>query len=413
MNSAGMDSNTSGDFMDNAVIKVFGVGGGGGNAVKHMMNTQIEGVDFYFVNTDVQALSDVKEHNVIQIGREITRGLGAGAKPEIGREAAVESVEEIRQALNGADMVFITAGMGGGTGTGAAPIVAQVAKEMGILTVGVVTTPFDFEGKRRSKIANEGHAELKNYVDSLITVPNNRLMSALGHKMTLMGAFAEANNVLLNAVQGVSDLIVRPGLINVDFADVHTVMHEMGIAMMGTGIARGQNRAEDAIMQAINSPLLDNIDLHNARGILINITGGADLGLGEFHEIGSIIDEYAHEDAAVITGAVIDMSMEDDIRVTIVATGLDEQVGSMPAPNDNKTTMGRSSADVTRQQGQVSSMTPPIKRQVVAERQAPPTPPQREPLQAAHENHQSQRNPNMDVDFLDIPAFLRRRASGS
>jgi cell division protein FtsZ len=409
-----MDSNMDISAMDKgAVIKVFGVGGGGGNAVKHMMNTHIEGVEFYFVNTDVQALSDVQDRNVIQIGRDITRGLGAGAKPEVGRDAAVESVDEIREALNGADMVFITAGMGGGTGTGAAPIVAQVAKEMGILTVGVVTTPFAFEGKRRSKIANEGHAELRNYVDSLITVPNNRLISALGHKMSLMDAFAEANNVLFNAVQGVSDLIVRPGLINVDFADVHTVMHEMGIAMMGTGIARGQNRAEDAVMQAINSPLLDNIDLHNARGILINITGGADLGLGEFHEIGSIIDEYAHEDAAVITGAVIDMNMADDIRVTIVATGLDEQLDAQPTSGNGTSGGGPSTIPLKQQAHKAPLATTPIRRQVSAERYVTPYSTHREPVKASQDESGVQRNPNVDVEFLDIPAFLRRRAASS
>ncbi|MFO7551529.1 MAG: cell division protein FtsZ [Haliea sp.] len=310
----------------NAVIKVIGVGGGGGNAVKHMIENLVEGVDFICANTDAQALSDIRSKTVLQLGGAITKGLGAGANPDIGRAAALEDRDRIAEALRGADMVFITAGMGGGTGTGGAPIVAEVAREMGILTVAVVTRPFPFEGKKRLAIAEAGVRELQQHVDSLITIPNEKLLEVLGKSTSLLDAFKEANDVLLGAVQGIADLIIRPGMINVDFADVRTVMSEMGMAMMGTGSARGENRAREAAERAINSPLLDDIDLRGARGILVNITAGLDLSLGEFSEVGDTIEEFASDDATVVVGTVIDPNMTDEIKVTVVATGLGGEV---------------------------------------------------------------------------------------
>ena len=296
---------------ENAVIKVVGVGGGGGNAVKHMIDKEIEGVEFICANTDAQSLADVSSPTTLQLGSDITKGLGAGANPEIGRAAAVEDRDRIADVLDGADMVFITAGMGGGTGTGAAPVVAEVAKEMGILTVAVVTKPFQFEGKKRLSVAAEGVRELSQYVDSLITIPNEKLLEVLGKNTSLLNAFKEANDVLLGAVQGIADLIIRPGMINVDFSDVRTVMSEMGAAMMGTGTAVGDSRAREAAEKAINSPLLDDIDLQGARGILVNITAGLDLSLGEFAEVGDTIEEFASEDATVVVGTVIDPELNE------------------------------------------------------------------------------------------------------
>jgi cell division protein FtsZ len=306
----------------NAVIKVIGVGGGGGNAVRHMIDHDVDGVDFICANTDAQALSDITSRTVLQLGTGITKGLGAGANPEIGRAAALEDRERIADALRGADMVFVTAGMGGGTGTGGAPIVAEVARELGILTVAVVTRPFSFEGKKRLKIADEGLRELEQHCDSLITIPNEKLLEVLGKNTSLLDAFKEANDVLLGAVQGIADLIIRPGMINVDFADVRTVMSEMGAAMMGTGSASGENRAREAAERAIRSPLLDDINLSGARGVLVNITAGLDLSLGEFSEVGDTIEEYASDDATVVVGTVIDPEMSDTLKVTVVATGL-------------------------------------------------------------------------------------------
>ncbi|MGI9283977.1 MAG: cell division protein FtsZ, partial [Pseudomonadales bacterium] len=309
-----------------AVIKVIGVGGGGGNAVKHMIDNNVEGVDFICANTDAQALSDIASKTVLQLGGGVTKGLGAGANPEIGRQAAMEDRDRIAEALDGADMVFITAGMGGGTGTGGAPVVAEIAKDQGILTVAVVTKPFPFEGKKRGKIAEAGIIELEKQVDSVITIPNEKLLSVLGKGTTLLEAFMAANNVLLGAVQGIADLIIRPGMINVDFADVRTVMSEMGQAMMGTGEARGNNRAREAAESAIHSQLLEDVNLQGARGILVNITAGLDLSLGEFTEVGDTIEEFASDNATVVVGTVIDPDMTDDIRVTVVATGLGERV---------------------------------------------------------------------------------------
>jgi len=305
-----------------AIIKVIGVGGGGGNAVQHMLSANIEGVEFICANTDVQALNNSAAKTLLQLGRNITKGLGAGSDPEIGRQAALEDRDRIMDVLDGADMVFITSGMGGGTGTGAAPIVAQVAKEMGILTVAVVTRPFSFEGKRRSQIADEGINELGQFVDSLITIPNEKLLSVLGRDISLLNAFGAANDVLLGAVQGIAELITCPGLINVDFADVRTVMAEMGMAMMGSGKAQGEDRAAVAAEAAVSSPLLEDVNLSGARGILVNITAGMDMTIGEFDEVGNTVKQFASDNATVVVGTVIDPDMSGEMRVTIVATGL-------------------------------------------------------------------------------------------
>ncbi|WP_416379582.1 MULTISPECIES: cell division protein FtsZ [unclassified Gilliamella] len=305
-----------------AVIKVIGVGGGGGNAVEHMIAEHIEGVEFFAANTDAQALKRIKVGQTIQIGTNVTKGLGAGANPEVGRNSAEEDREVIRSAIEGADMVFIAAGMGGGTGTGAAPVVAEIAKELGILTVAVVTKPFGFEGKKRMAFAEQGIAELAKHVDSLITIPNDKLLKVLGRGVKLLDAFAAANGVLKGAVQGIAELITKPGHINVDFADVRTVMSEMGYAMMGSGRASGDNRAEEAAEMAISSPLLEDIDLSGARGVLVNVTAGLDLGLEEFETVGSTVRAFASDNATVVVGTTFDPDMSDEIRVTVVATGI-------------------------------------------------------------------------------------------
>ncbi|MCJ7452025.1 MAG: cell division protein FtsZ [Steroidobacteraceae bacterium] len=305
-----------------AIIKVIGVGGGGGNAVTHLVSSGIEGVDFICINTDSQALKHSKVKMSLQIGSNITKGLGAGADPEVGRQAALEDRDRIVEMVDGSDMIFITAGMGGGTGTGAAPIVAQVAKELGILTVAVVTKPFEMEGNKRLSLADQGIAELGKYVDSLITIPNQKLLTVLGGDTTLLDAFKSANEVLQGAVQGIAELITRPGLINVDFADVKTVMAETGMAMMGSGRATGENRAREAAEAAISSPLLEDVNLSGAHGLLINVTAGMDLRTSEFHVVGDAIKQYASEDATVVVGYVIDPEMTDEIRVTVVATGI-------------------------------------------------------------------------------------------
>jgi cell division protein FtsZ len=315
-----------------AVIKVIGVGGGGGNAVAHMVNAGIEGVDFICANTDAQALSSARVRTALQIGCNITKGLGAGADPDIGRQAAMEDRDRIKEVIEGADMLFITAGMGGGTGTGAAPIVAQVAKELGILTVAIVTRPFVMEGGKRALIADQGLAELGKYVDSLITIPNEKLLAVLGGETTLLDAFRSANQVLQGAVQGIAELITRPGLINVDFADVRTVMSEMGMAMMGTGTSSGEDRAREAAESAISSPLLEDINLAGANGILVNVTAGMDLSIGEFQEVGATIKEFSSDDATVVIGTVIDPDMTDRIRVTVVATGLGKSATNAESP---------------------------------------------------------------------------------
>jgi cell division protein FtsZ len=317
-----------------AIIKVVGVGGGGGNAVAHMVTSGIEGVDFICINTDAQALKHSKVKTSLQIGSNITKGLGAGADPEVGRQAAMEDRDRIVELIEGSDMIFITAGMGGGTGTGAAPIVAQVAKELGILTVAVVTKPFEMEGNKRNALAEQGINELHKFVDSLITIPNQKLLTVLGGDITLLDAFKSANQVLQGAVQGIAELITRPGMINVDFADVRTVMAETGMAMMGSGNARGENRARAAAEAAISSPLLEDVNLSGAHGLLINVTAGMDLRTSEFHTVGETVKQFASEDATVVVGYVIDHEMSEEIRVTVVATGIGRpQAKAAPVPS--------------------------------------------------------------------------------
>ncbi len=372
-------------YGQSAVIKVIGVGGGGGNAVEHMVMQNLEGVEFIVANTDSQALKNSSARTVLQLGGNITKGLGAGANPEIGRQAAMEDRERIQEVLDGADMVFITAGMGGGTGTGGAPIVAQVAKEMGILTVAVVTKPFPFEGKKRMAVATDGIDELKSFVDSLITIPNEKLLSVLGKNISLLDAFKAANDVLLGAVQGIAELITRPGLINVDFADVRTVMSEMGMAMMGTGRAVGENRAVEAAESAIASPLLEDVNLSGARGILVNVTAGMDMSIGEFEQVGETVRGFASDNATVVVGTVIDPEMEGELRVTVVATGLGQPVqaeAAKPKLVVNKT------ADGTPDYKELDH--PTVVRRKRSETVAP----------AAGD----------DMEYLDIPAFLRRQA---
>jgi len=305
-----------------AVIKVVGVGGGGGNAVNYMQQSNIEGVEFINANTDVQALQGSDCNTILQLGSNLTKGLGAGADPDVGRQAAIEDRERIAEALAGSDMVFITAGMGGGTGTGAAPVIAEIARDVGALTVAVVTRPFRFEGARRDKLAEQGLKLLKESVDSLITIPNEKLLEVMGKEASLQDAFATANDVLRNAVQGISELITSPGLINVDFADVKTVMSEMGQAMMGAASATGANRAAEAAHNALSSPLLEDTNIRGAKGILVNVTAGPDLSIGEFGEVGGMIRDMASEDATVVIGTSIDAEMKDELRVTMVATGI-------------------------------------------------------------------------------------------
>jgi len=378
-------------YSETAVIKVLGIGGGGGNAVAHMVRAGIDSVDFICANTDAQALKSAKVKTGLQIGCNITKGLGAGANPEVGRQAAMEDRDRIQEVIEGADMLFITAGLGGGTGTGAAPVVAQLAKEMGILTVAVVTKPFTMEGGKRMRIAEQGIAELGRFVDSLITIPNEKLLSVLGPQTTLLDAFKAANEVLQGAVQGIAELITRPGLINVDFADVRTVMSEMGMAMMGSGVASGADRARIAAEAAVSSPLLEDINLSGANGILVNVTAGIDLSIGEFQEVGDTVKQFASDDATVVIGTVIDPEMTDEIRVTVVATGLGQAVG-----------VGEKPIKVVRK------APPPI------------APKGREPNYNELEKPAVQRkravgdgvtggNESLE-ELLDIPAFLRRQA---
>ncbi|BDX17460.1 cell division protein FtsZ [Halopseudomonas aestusnigri] len=380
----------------NAVIKVVGVGGGGGNALQHMVVNNVEGVDFICANTDAQALKNVSARTVLQLGSGVTKGLGAGANPLIGREAAIEDRERIAEVLQGSDMVFITAGMGGGTGTGAAPIVAEVAREMGILTVAVVTKPFPFEGRKRLQVAEEGIRELSQHVDSLITIPNEKLLTVLGKDASLLAAFSKANDVLLGAVQGIADLIMRPGMINVDFADVKTVMSEMGMAMMGTGHASGPNRAREAAEAAIRSPLLEDVNLMGARGILVNITAGPDLSLGEFSEVGSTVEEFASETATVVVGTVIDPELRDELRVTVVATGLGAREKPVKVIDNTAAAPAQS---VQRPEAGAPNYRD-LERPTVMRNQAP--------AGAAAASRLTQ--PADDLDYLDIPAFLRRQA---
>ena len=321
------------EITGNASIKVVGVGGGGGNAVQHMVDVGIEGANFISVNTDKQALDKNGAGTKLVLGMEITDGLGAGANPQVGREAALEDRDKLREMLKGTDMVFVTAGMGGGTGTGAAPIVAQVAKELGILTVAVVTKPFELEGSKRMKIAQEGIKELMEEVDSLITIPNQKLLEVLGEDCSMLEAFKQANDVLAGAVRGISDIIIKPGLINVDFADVKTVMSEKGTAMMGTGTASGPDRARIAAEHAVASKLLEDISLQDAKGVLVNITAGPELSLGEIKAVGDCISDFASEEAIIVTGTVLDDTRGNDLIVTVIATGLSSSLQTISKPS--------------------------------------------------------------------------------
>ena len=368
-----------------AVIKVIGVGGGGGNAVDHMLSASLEGVEFIAANTDAQALHRSGVSKVMQLGEGLTRRLGAGANPEVGRQAASEDRDKIAAALDGTDMVFLTAGMGGGTGTGAAPVIAQLAREKGILTVAVVTRPFGFEGKRRIEAADQGIKELGELVDSLIVIPNERIMEVMGGNVTLLEAFGKANEVLFNAVQGISELITRPGLINVDFADVRTVMAEMGSAMMGSATASGPDRAMEAARGAVSSPLLEEVDIHGAKGLLVNVSAGPDMQLDEFAHVGEIVNEYASEDGTVVIGTVLDPEMEDELRVTMVATGI-RKAPQISLVKDAGVDEGEAD-DVDYDQ---------------------PTVIRRRPRTAGDVDAQG--NAAVDMEYLDVPAFLRRQA---
>ncbi|QCZ92772.1 cell division protein FtsZ [Salinimonas iocasae] len=378
---------------EEAVIKVIGVGGGGGNAVEHMVAQSIEGVEFIAVNTDAQVLRSSSADVTLQIGSSVTKGLGAGADPNVGRDAAQEDRETIRQSLDGADMVFITAGMGGGTGTGAAPEVAKIAREMGILTVAVVTKPFPFEGKKRTSFAEQGIVELANNVDSLITIPNEKLLKVMGPGTPLLQAFSAANDVLRGAVQGIAELITRPGLINVDFADVRTVMSEMGKAMMGSGAATGPDRAEEAAEAAIASPLLEDIDLSGARGILVNITAGPDFAIDEFETVGNAVKAFASENATVVVGTVIDMEMTEELRVTVVATGIGAEkkpdISLVSSEGSRLQSSAREFGGSSESQGRASVGGTDGNQALKADDEA---------------------QPNNDLEYLDIPAFLRKQA---
>jgi cell division protein FtsZ len=399
-------------YSQSAVIKVIGVGGGGGNAVAHMVTSGIDGVEFMCINTDSQALKHAKVKTALQIGCNITKGLGAGADPEVGRQAAMEDRDRIVELVEGCDMLFITAGMGGGTGTGAAPVVAQVAKELGILTVAVVTKPFEMEGNKRSFVADHGIAELGKYCDSLITIPNQKLLTVLGPQTTLLDAFKSANQVLQGAVQGIAELITRPGLINVDFADVRTVMAETGMAMMGSGSASGENRAREAAEAAVSSPLLEDINLAGAHGILVNVTAGMDLSIGEFQEVGNIVKQFASEDATVVVGTVIDPELTNMVRVTVVATGLGRPAATARPPLTQQ-----------RERESTPSRDAHSHRETATRGEPPMRVVRRTPMSssdyAALDKPTVQRQravgdglrPDTDPeDLLDIPAFLRRQA---
>jgi len=398
-------------YSQSAVIKVIGVGGGGGNAVAHMVTTGIEGVEFMCVNTDAQALKHAKVKTALQIGCNITKGLGAGADPEVGRQAAMEDRDRIVELVEGCDMLFITAGMGGGTGTGGAPVVAQVAKELGILTVAVVTKPFEMEGNKRSYVADHGIAELGKYCDSLITIPNQKLLTVLGAQTALLDAFKSANQVLQGAVQGIAELITRPGLINVDFADVRTVMAETGMAMMGSGAASGEGRARAAAEAAVSSPLLEDINLAGAHGILVNVTAGMDLSIGEFQEVGQIVKQFASEDATVVVGTVIDPELSNQVRVTVVATGLGRPAAAarpQPLGSFRPTDSGQGRGEPMRErEGREPPMRvvrrSPLSSSDYAQLDKPTVQRQRAVGDGLRQEVPAE-------DMLDIPAFLRRQA---
>lgn len=373
--------------LGNAKIKVFGVGGGGGNAVKHMIDQKIEGADFISINTDKQALDNNPSSQKLILGENITNGMGAGADPEIGRLAALEDRERLKELIKGADMVFIASGMGGGTGTGASPIVAQVAKELGALTVAIVTKPFSLEGKRKMSLAQEGINQMVEEVDSLITIPNQKLLEVLGKGCTMVDGFKAANDVLAGAVRGISDIIMKPGMINVDFADVKTVMSEKGTAMMGTGSASGPNRAMEAAEQAMGSKLLEDIDLKDAKGILLNITAGENLTIEEFETVGNCVQEYASEEAIIVPGTVIDEASGDILTVTVVATGL-----ASKKEKQNATTNKINFLE-TKRELPLSS----------ASKQIIENPPNIEMLKQLKGNQSK----GLEEELLDIPSFMR------
>jgi cell division protein FtsZ len=392
-------------YSQSAIIKVIGVGGGGGNAVAHMVTAGIDGVEFMCINTDSQALKHAKVKTALQIGCNITKGLGAGADPEVGRQAAMEDRDRIVELVEGCDMLFITAGMGGGTGTGAAPVVAQVARELGILTVAVVTKPFEMEGNKRSFVADQGIAELGKYCDSLITIPNQKLLTVLGPQTTLLDAFKSANQVLQGAVQGIAELITRPGLINVDFADVRTVMAETGMAMMGSGAASGEGRARAAAEAAVSSPLLEDINLAGAHGILVNVTAGMDLSIGEFQEVGQIVKQFASDDATVVVGTVIDPDLSNQVRVTVVATGLGRPTSArvpLTTPREREAVHVRE-RDPRPETGMRVVRRTPLSSSDYAALDKPTVQRQR----AVGDGLRSEADPE---ELLDIPAFLRRQA---
>jgi cell division protein FtsZ len=405
-------------YSQNAVIKVIGVGGGGGNAVTHMVTSGIEGVEFLCVNTDAQALKHSKVKTSLQIGSDITKGLGAGANPDVGRAAALEDRERLIEMIEGSDMLFITAGMGGGTGTGAAPVVAQLAKELGILTVAVVTRPFEMEGNKRARAADNGIAELSKYVDSLITIPNQKLLTVLGGTTTLLDAFKAANQVLQGAVQGIAELITRPGLINVDFADVRTVMSETGMAMMGSGSGTGEGRARVAAEAAVSSPLLEHVDLADAHGILVNVTAGMDMSIGEFQEVGNIVKEFASDDATVVVGTVIDPEMKDELRVTVVATGLN-RTAQQGRGRDGFRDSGRDRDHGRDRDGRDSRDARESGREGMRVVKRPAAPAGNDYAQLDRPAVQRYARAvgdgvgaaaQVDEELLDIPAFLRRQA---
>ncbi len=371
---------------DDAIIKVIGVGGGGGNAVDHMVEAHVDGVQFICANTDAQALRRLKVESKVQLGVELTKGLGAGTIPDVGKKAAEENIDHIREVIEGADMVFLTAGMGGGTGTGAIPIIAEVARSLGILTVAVVTKPFEFEGKKKIEVARQGIEELEKCVDSLIIIPNQKLLPQLGGNLSLVNAFKEANNVLLDAVQGITELITNPGLINVDFADVKTVMTNMGTAIMGSGSASGENRATEAADKAISCPLLEDINLQGAKGILVNITA-SDMDMTEFDEIGQKMHRLASADADIKIGTAIMPEMEDEIKVTVVATGIGEKT-------------------VVKQ---INDVQKPINELNYALLDKP-TAIRQNKSEQRESRFGAQPKTSEDMEYLDIPAFLRRQA---
>jgi len=400
---------------DQAVIKVIGIGGGGGNAVEHMVEEHIEGVEFINANTDAQTLNRSQATTILQLGSNLTKGLGAGADPDIGRQAAMEDRDRIAESLTGADMVFLTAGMGGGTGTGAAPIIAQISRELGILTVAVVTKPFSFEGKNRMAIAEKGIDELNGNVDSLITIPNDRVLEVMGQQATLLEAFAKANDVLLNAVQGISELITCPGLINVDFADVRATMSQMGMAMMGSATATGEERAIEATRAAVSSPLLEDVNISGARGILVNVTAGMDMQIGEFSEVGDMVRQIASDDANVIIGTVLDQDMHGEMRVTLVATGIGSTRKTTPyrvSPTGSRVGMGASNVPNQQQNQQPMHANQHEYSGYAQNSGEPAMRSQRAPGRFRNrvDPHQEPESADLEMEMLDIPAFLRRQA---